>query len=303
MWKGDNKIMKVIVCCPDCKCEDLKFSSDVSEYIYKCTKCNKEFYIHSPAVVTKENGEVSDGYHTFDELYYHRMRLFAVICNSYRDLAWKSWKHHDGSMYPDYFIVGITSPRGQYSYHYHKSHWDEFKVTVLDSAPVWDGHSPADIIRLNSIISEPISRVTNGYDRGALYLFRDGYDFSVGYIDKINEKSITMSNGRRIPKKDFDLTHKLTPIEEALYRGELLKRICDHRPAIDSMRLHLKNLNSALRLSPLVAVDCEKLQETIDSLNEVLTLGLNQVIEINGKSLRLCSWGRHLEEVSTNECK
>lgn len=28
-------------------------------------------------------GEVSDGYHTFNELYYHRAVLFAVICNEH----------------------------------------------------------------------------------------------------------------------------------------------------------------------------------------------------------------------------
>lgn len=29
-------------------------------------------------------GQVFDGFHTFDELYYHRMVLFAVICRTYR---------------------------------------------------------------------------------------------------------------------------------------------------------------------------------------------------------------------------
>ena len=42
------------------------------------------------------NGSTSDGYHTFDELYYHRTVLFAVICNTYCDKAWKSWLHADG---------------------------------------------------------------------------------------------------------------------------------------------------------------------------------------------------------------
>ena len=30
--------------------------------------------------------KMSDGYHTFEELYHHRMMLFSVICNSNR---WK----------------------------------------------------------------------------------------------------------------------------------------------------------------------------------------------------------------------
>lgn len=97
------------------------------------------------------SGDFSDGYHTFDELYYHRMILFAVICNNYKDKAWKSWLHHDGTMYDDYFIVGVKTPEGQYSYHYHKDHWDMFKVKEEEKAPKWDGHLPKDITRLLSL--------------------------------------------------------------------------------------------------------------------------------------------------------
>lgn len=99
-------------------------------------------------------GGISDKFHTFDELYYHRMKLFSLICNTYYAYAWKSWLHADGTMYPDYFIVGITTPEGDYSYHYHKDHWDEFKVTAMDKAPEWDGHQPSDITRLASLLEE-----------------------------------------------------------------------------------------------------------------------------------------------------
>ena len=97
-------------------------------------------------------GLVNDGSHTFDELYHHRMMLFAVICNTYKDKAWKSWKHHDGTMYDNYFIVGINTPDGQYSYHYHKDNWDMFDVIELSNAPIWDGHEPKDVDRLLSLL-------------------------------------------------------------------------------------------------------------------------------------------------------
>ena len=101
----------------------------------------------------KENiGEFSDGYHTFNELYDHRMVLFAVICGTYKGDAWKSFKHHDGSMYDDYFIVGIDTPEGQYSYHYHINEWMNFDVKELEFAPEWDGHEPKDIGRLFSLL-------------------------------------------------------------------------------------------------------------------------------------------------------
>lgn len=100
----------------------------------------------------REIGEISDGYHTFNELYHHRMILFAVICESYKDKAWKSWKHHDNTMYDDYFIVGINTPDGQYTYHYHKSAWDLFDVIELPNAPEYDGHKPEDVIRLLTLL-------------------------------------------------------------------------------------------------------------------------------------------------------
>lgn len=96
-------------------------------------------------------GQISDGYHTFDELYYHRMILFSVICNTYKDKAWKSWLHADESMYDDYFIVGVTTDKGNYTYHYHKDYWDMFNVKELEKAPEWDGHKPEDITRLLSL--------------------------------------------------------------------------------------------------------------------------------------------------------
>ena len=97
-------------------------------------------------------GEVSDGYHTFNELYYHRTVLFAVIVNSYPELAYKSLKHSDGTMYDGMFLVGINTPEGQYSYHCDLEYWDLFRCKELLNAPEWDGHTPDDIMRLFSIL-------------------------------------------------------------------------------------------------------------------------------------------------------
>lgn len=104
----------------------------------------------------EDKQHISDGYHTFEELYYHRMVLFSVICNQNKERAWKSWKHDDGTMFNDYFIVGIETKEGSYTYHYHKDHWDMFDVEELDYAPLWDGHLPKDIIRLLSLLEREI---------------------------------------------------------------------------------------------------------------------------------------------------
>lgn len=96
------------------------------------------------------SGDISDGYHTFNELYHHRAILFSVICNKHPELAWKSKQHDDPTkrMYDGMFIVGIQTPLGQATYHYDiDPYWDKFNVKELERAPKWDGHTPEQAIR------------------------------------------------------------------------------------------------------------------------------------------------------------
>jgi hypothetical protein len=91
---------------------------------------------------------VSDGFHTFEELYYHRMILFSLIVSDH-SLAWKSKLHNDGTMFDDYFIVGIGIEIGeQFTYHYKLEFYDLFQCKELEKAPEWDGHTTDDIMRL-----------------------------------------------------------------------------------------------------------------------------------------------------------
>ena len=94
---------------------------------------------------------ISDKWHTFEELYYHRMILFSVILNQNKDISWKAKQHHDGTMFEDSFICGIETPEGQYTYHYHTDYWGVFSVDELEYAPDYDGHKPCDIVRLLSL--------------------------------------------------------------------------------------------------------------------------------------------------------
>lgn len=110
----------------------------------------------SAAKLYSSIGEISDGYHTFNDLYYQRAVLFATIVNQNLEISWKSWKHSDGSPCDkdepsDWFIVGIDTPEGQYTYHYNKKYWDLFKCKELDTGKEWDGHTEKDITRLLSL--------------------------------------------------------------------------------------------------------------------------------------------------------
>ena len=109
-------------------------------------------------------GELSDGYHTFNELYHHRAVLFSVICNSMPDKAWKSKLHDTGDMFDGMFIVGIETPEGQATYHYDiEPYWDMFKVKELEKAPKWDDHTPDDAINRIEKLSAYDAEVKHGH--------------------------------------------------------------------------------------------------------------------------------------------
>lgn len=110
-------------------------------------------------------GDTSDGYHTFNELYYHRMCLFAALIKQNKDISWKSKKHFDGAMYDNFFIVGITTPTGNATYHYDLKYWDIFDCKELDNAPEWDGHTPDDVCKRVLTIESEVSRYKVALER------------------------------------------------------------------------------------------------------------------------------------------
>lgn len=108
-----------------------------------------------------ELSSVSDGYHTFKELYHYRMLLQANWFNELYDSGFdhideaakkhwdlhKSWNHSDGQPCfgkDNYFIVMVNLPTGQISNHYKGEYWDLFHIDAKENASEWDGHTPAD---------------------------------------------------------------------------------------------------------------------------------------------------------------
>lgn len=98
-----------------------------------------------------------DGYHTFDELYEHRIRLWITLCRyfiqgkaSYDSRnVWMSKLHSDGSSFDGWFIMGIAKEKGnQITYHLPIKYWEECEKTaeVLEQAPEFDGHTSDDVL-------------------------------------------------------------------------------------------------------------------------------------------------------------
>lgn len=142
--------------------QELKVSVKICEDCWNHAQAKAEGRL----VVLPETGigDLSDGYHTFNELYHHRAILFSVICNEHPDISWKSKLHHDGTMFDGMFIVGINTPEGQATYHYDiNPYWDMFRVRELEKAPEWDGHTSEQAIeRIAGLTREEAEKAIGG---------------------------------------------------------------------------------------------------------------------------------------------
>jgi len=103
--------------------------------------------------------EISDGYHTFKELYDFRKMYNATLFNEWSKLGLydvhKSIKHFEGDLCfgGGWFIVSAKLPTGQISNHYKLDDWDYFKIPATDKCKhKFDGHTSEDVLnRLKSL--------------------------------------------------------------------------------------------------------------------------------------------------------
>lgn len=121
-------------------------ASDASDGV-KCKRSTFDTWLAAQSPVIEET---SDGYHTFKELYDHRITLFLALARRVTEdvLVWRSKYHSDGSSFAGWFVVGIgTEPGEQITYHLPMARWEETSwMSTLDNAPDFDGHTSADVL-------------------------------------------------------------------------------------------------------------------------------------------------------------
>ena len=125
-----------------------------------CSAKNVQTIMTLPAVDVEK---ISDGYHTFADLYEQRLILSAALAKN-NPHAWKSKRHEDGSI-PfggGWFIMGFDTDEGCYTYHYELKDWDLFQCKELDKGKPWDGHTSKDVRRLLSIPAADVAPVVHG---------------------------------------------------------------------------------------------------------------------------------------------
>jgi hypothetical protein len=116
--------------------------------------------------ITGDNIQISDCYHTFDELYEHRISLFIALARILRRqenqlpkvegiaYVWRSKLHSDGSSFDGWFVLGLGFHEGeQMTYHLPDSRWEETAFAeTLEKAPEFDDHTSDDVLqRLKNI--------------------------------------------------------------------------------------------------------------------------------------------------------
>lgn len=99
--------------------------------------------------------DVTDGYHSFRELYIfkrlYNAAFFNLLAQQSNVIVYKSLRHSDGELCLGtdayQFIVVAHLMGGQISNHYHICKWDDFKIPERDKALPYDGHTPQDVIK------------------------------------------------------------------------------------------------------------------------------------------------------------
>lgn len=131
----------------------------INEWVYFSEDHEHEIIESDISSVVREQkvtGETSDGYHTFNELYEHRIVLWIALCKCYQERVWRSKLHSDGSSYEGWFVLGMNKEKGeQITYHLPLSRWEDTEFAeTLEKAPEYDGHLS------NTDTLERISRLT-----------------------------------------------------------------------------------------------------------------------------------------------
>lgn len=114
----------------------------------------KNFQEIQKHVLELENkGELSDGNHTFNQLYEFRKVYNAALFNEFARQnkydVHKSKKYFTGELCyeGDWFIVIAILPTGQISNHYEIKNWDLFKIPETETVKYpFDGHTSVDVI-------------------------------------------------------------------------------------------------------------------------------------------------------------
>lgn len=179
------------------------------------------------SLTEKVNGETSDGYHTFNELYEHRVLLWINLCLlQHPKMCYVVENHYDG-----WFLLGVQTPQGQLSYHCPNKYLYLCKIFPR-LQPEWDGHSSDDVIKRLLFIAEKVSKQKN--ETQIVLHSTDDVDAKVSLNQASQEdreglakliKDFIYPSGKGIPSgKEFGVDLEVKKVADAILKEYILVR-------------------------------------------------------------------------------
>ena len=229
----------------------------------------------------KDTNLISDGYHTFGELYEHRIRLFITLCKAiYNDPQyqtgqkaeiWASLNHSDESNFNGWFILGIGEEKGKQIWHNRTKKWmktmiekPEEEKKLINSKKVRTlenyqrKHGKEEGLKQWIKVCNKQSKAMRKIDIGNIENFND-YIYQVRKISEREIKIHGLNNIELRNKSDFHLDHKvsicfgfnnniLPEVIGSIYNLEII-------PAYDNLS---KNTNNSIKPEKLLEIINEK---------------------------------------------
>ena len=86
-----------------------------------------------PLFLPVDPSQVSDGYHTFSELYEHRALLWMNLLIANKERAVKTRLDDEGCKMDGFFIAGMNTEYGQISYHLVYGMWPYLNIKEVEN--------------------------------------------------------------------------------------------------------------------------------------------------------------------------
>lgn len=106
-------------------------------YLIECIRCGK--FIRA--------NYVSDGYHSFEELYKHRNELFIALMKKCPEISFWTRLDNNKNNDPGWIIVGMNLKGGQISYHIPDTYIEKLSgIKEIEFNEKYDGHDSNDVL-------------------------------------------------------------------------------------------------------------------------------------------------------------
>jgi len=125
-----------------------------AQTLKQCKEIEK--WILGEPKVAKDPGEISDGYHTFSELYAARHILFVNVCLMSPNIAFWTHRSKEGEVMDGWFILGLQSSNEQLTFHLPVEylHYVKGVIKEVERNKLYDDHGGVEVLERLKIVAD-----------------------------------------------------------------------------------------------------------------------------------------------------